>query len=412
MKKYIVREGDTMWEISKATGVRLNLLLAANPQVTDPNQLQPGSLIVIPELGKDKLTSQSTQGTQASSQPASAVSGPLTHKSSVPPTHAAPGMPLPPSAAGGLVPQPTKPATSAQPPHAGATGYAGSGQLGGPVGPVGPTTAQPLKEYYFGFVWPHVVQQGETWESISRAYRVPVAQLKQMNPVLEHTALRPGSIVYVPSVTKPKVPSTKAAPKGSYQEPAGAPEAGYPAVPGAYPAPEAGYPAAPGAYPVPPHTGYPARGQPPMMEPGQTFPPAPPAFPGSPMPGYPGPHTHNPYRPYAAGMGVYYPYPPAGMPRAVPGYLPYPPYPSYYANPAYLSYEPNDFEEGLPIDGNYEVPPYPNGAWARGYEADWFADFADDSPFESGPHTVTEGETYKVDDTGNSSGDYSREDHG
>ena len=52
MKKYIVREGDTMWEISKATGVRLNLLMAANPQVKDPNQLRPGSLIVVPELGK------------------------------------------------------------------------------------------------------------------------------------------------------------------------------------------------------------------------------------------------------------------------------------------------------------------------------------------------------------------------
>ncbi len=52
MKKYVIRPGDTMYTISKKTGVRLPLLLAANPHISHPEQLQPGMTIVIPELGK------------------------------------------------------------------------------------------------------------------------------------------------------------------------------------------------------------------------------------------------------------------------------------------------------------------------------------------------------------------------
>ncbi len=112
MKKYIVRDGDTMWTISKETGVRLNLLMAANPQVTDPNRLRPGNVIVIPELYKKTAAKPSGEPSR-------------------PPTEPAPAGAVPP---------------------------------------------------YFGFVWPHVVKAGETWESIAAGYNASVAQLKELNP--------------------------------------------------------------------------------------------------------------------------------------------------------------------------------------------------------------------------------------
>jgi LysM repeat protein len=52
LKKYVIRVGDTMYSISKKTGVRLPLLLASNPHVTNPASLMPGMTIVVPELGK------------------------------------------------------------------------------------------------------------------------------------------------------------------------------------------------------------------------------------------------------------------------------------------------------------------------------------------------------------------------
>lgn len=44
-----------MWSISQATGVRLNLLMAANPQITDPAALKPGMIVAVPELNKSGL---------------------------------------------------------------------------------------------------------------------------------------------------------------------------------------------------------------------------------------------------------------------------------------------------------------------------------------------------------------------
>lgn len=138
MKKYIVRDGDTMWSISKATGVRMNLLLAANPQLPDPNKLQPGQILAIPELDKP----------------------------SMPPTAAKPSAP----------PTPAPPSTAA--PGA----VAGQGQM----------------PAYFGPVWPHVVQGNESWDSIAKQYSVPASVLKELNPRKQMGALQTGDIVYVP----------------------------------------------------------------------------------------------------------------------------------------------------------------------------------------------------------------------
>ena len=45
---YTVQSGDTMFSIAQRFGVSLNALLAANPQVTNPNQLYPGQNVCVP----------------------------------------------------------------------------------------------------------------------------------------------------------------------------------------------------------------------------------------------------------------------------------------------------------------------------------------------------------------------------
>jgi LysM repeat protein len=140
MKKYIVRAGDTMWSISKSTGVRLNLLVAANPQVRDPNHLQPGTIVAVPELNK-------TKSKQRKKRVATQVMGTSETKS----LHS------------------TNPAHHTHSPQ------------------------------YAGFVWPHVVRPNDTWASIAEQYGVTMDQLQLLNDTDSVTAL-PGDIVFVPSL--------------------------------------------------------------------------------------------------------------------------------------------------------------------------------------------------------------------
>lgn len=48
-KKYTVKQGDTLFLIAKRYGVPLNALIAANPQISDPNVIYPGQIICIPD---------------------------------------------------------------------------------------------------------------------------------------------------------------------------------------------------------------------------------------------------------------------------------------------------------------------------------------------------------------------------
>lgn len=47
-RRYVVQPGDTLSAIARRFGVPLSALLAANPQITDPNQIFPGQVITIP----------------------------------------------------------------------------------------------------------------------------------------------------------------------------------------------------------------------------------------------------------------------------------------------------------------------------------------------------------------------------
>ena len=45
---YIVKKGDTLWGIAKRYGVALTGLIAANPQIKNPNLIYPGDRVNIP----------------------------------------------------------------------------------------------------------------------------------------------------------------------------------------------------------------------------------------------------------------------------------------------------------------------------------------------------------------------------
>ncbi|SFU78845.1 LysM peptidoglycan-binding domain-containing protein [Alicyclobacillus macrosporangiidus] len=239
MKKYVVKKGDTMGSISKAHGLRLSLLMAANPQITDPNRLQPGQVIYIPELEKPALPTI----------PAKAPGGPPAGPPGGAPAGPGPG-------------------------HGPGAAHTAPEPAGSPVAQPGAQTPP-----YFGFVWPHVVQPGETWERIAQQYGVSVDQLRRLNPTLGQ-ALQEGDVVYVPGL------GGAIAAQGL--QPVAAP--GF--APAQTPMPPAGPmpPGAPGTPSVPSGVPY--------AVPGMPFTPAP--APGMPyVPGIselPGPHTHYPYR--------------------------------------------------------------------------------------------------------------------
>lgn len=50
MQQYIVRKNDTMFLIARRFGIPLSFLIQANPQIDNPNQLQVGDIIFIPEM--------------------------------------------------------------------------------------------------------------------------------------------------------------------------------------------------------------------------------------------------------------------------------------------------------------------------------------------------------------------------
>lgn len=44
---YVVRQGDTLSQIARTCGVTLDMLLAANPSITNPNLIRPGQVLSI-----------------------------------------------------------------------------------------------------------------------------------------------------------------------------------------------------------------------------------------------------------------------------------------------------------------------------------------------------------------------------
>ncbi|TGE31681.1 LysM peptidoglycan-binding domain-containing protein [Desulfosporosinus sp. Sb-LF] len=64
---YIVQTGDTLYKIAQNFNTSINFILSTNPQITNPNLIYPGQIIVIP-TGTDKcpLLRQGDRGSAVS----------------------------------------------------------------------------------------------------------------------------------------------------------------------------------------------------------------------------------------------------------------------------------------------------------------------------------------------------------
>lgn len=51
---YVVRRGDTMWSIARRFGLELQKVIDANPQVEDPNRIFPGQMLFLPVSAQGK----------------------------------------------------------------------------------------------------------------------------------------------------------------------------------------------------------------------------------------------------------------------------------------------------------------------------------------------------------------------
>ncbi|AOZ91893.1 LysM peptidoglycan-binding domain-containing protein [Paenibacillus crassostreae] len=61
--KHVVKQGDSLWKISKAWGVSLKDMIDANPQLKNPNALLVGEIVNIPELAlKDEIYFATSEG--------------------------------------------------------------------------------------------------------------------------------------------------------------------------------------------------------------------------------------------------------------------------------------------------------------------------------------------------------------
>lgn len=70
---HTVKSGDTLWDIAKNNGVPLNKLIAANPQIANPNLIYPGDKINVPGNGGNGTPG--TNGTSNGSSPVGATTG-------------------------------------------------------------------------------------------------------------------------------------------------------------------------------------------------------------------------------------------------------------------------------------------------------------------------------------------------
>ena len=54
--KHVVKKGDTLWAIARRNGISLKALIAANPQIANPNMIFPGQVVKLPGKGKAPAT--------------------------------------------------------------------------------------------------------------------------------------------------------------------------------------------------------------------------------------------------------------------------------------------------------------------------------------------------------------------
>ncbi len=74
---YTVKSGDTLWDIARAHGVSLQSLIAANPQIANPDLIYPGQKINIPGGGNQPQGTNGTGNTNGPNGPGQVTPTPV-----------------------------------------------------------------------------------------------------------------------------------------------------------------------------------------------------------------------------------------------------------------------------------------------------------------------------------------------
>ena len=165
MKVHTVQKGDTLWKISKLNGISLEALIAANPQIPNPDHIDVGMQVNIPD------------GNTANPAPASHGMGVEQHLA----PETAPDVALGADAA--PLPQPVQqpvPETMTPPPAL-------------------PEPAYPSVPKWEG-LWKYVVKHGDSMFKIAKQVGVTLEHLKAANPqVANPDKIYPGQVLNIPS---------------------------------------------------------------------------------------------------------------------------------------------------------------------------------------------------------------------
>jgi spore coat assembly protein SafA len=194
-----VQKGDSLWKISKAYGVSLESLIAANPQIPNPDKIDVGMQVMIPSGG---------------TMPAPGVMPLPTPEAAPAPVPAT--LPAPEGLSGPAGAQEEKsPATDILP-SGETTGMAAPAPAPEPVWTTPPMTAPayPSVPKWEG-LWKYVVKNGDSLFKIAKQVGVTLEQLKAANPQVPNPdKIYPGQVLNIPSSgMKPKTGNPGLSPK-------------------------------------------------------------------------------------------------------------------------------------------------------------------------------------------------------
>jgi len=161
LKIHTVQKGDTLWKISKMHGISLESLIAANPQITNPDKIDVGMPINVPGMGS------------APAAPIMQAPAPTT------PVDAMDDL------ADGFAPAPMAAPTPAAIPMPAPTPAAEMGY---------PSAAK------WDGLWKYVVKNGDTMFKIAKQVGVTLEQLKAANPqVANPESIFPNQVLNIPA---------------------------------------------------------------------------------------------------------------------------------------------------------------------------------------------------------------------
>ncbi|HEU4963361.1 MAG TPA: LysM peptidoglycan-binding domain-containing protein [Bacilli bacterium] len=185
MKSYTVQKGDSLWKIAKMHGVALKDLIAANPQIANPDQIDVGMQIHVPGATEEAAPVETAVPGKSTPTPPS----PDLMDVGVEGEEAAPEVVEQPE----MATEPT-PAAAEMP------------------APPPPSPAYPSVPKWEG-LWKYVVKHGDTMFKIAKQVGVTLDQLKAANPQVPNP-----DTIYSGQVLN--IPSSGLKPKGSNPGPA------------------------------------------------------------------------------------------------------------------------------------------------------------------------------------------------